>query len=203
MGLLNKNIRKREINNSVEHSEQNNYGINEEGIKILQKALSDEKNRSNDYLNQLKYLQADLENLQKRTKKELDISVQRANEYLISELLVILDDIELALKSSLETENCRQLKSGFKLILDKMHNILEKEGLVRIDALGKIFDPTYHEATDQTLRDDKPDGLIIEEIKSGYVFKGKVLRASLVKIARNPRQVREKEYSKSTSSQKG
>ena len=107
--------------------------------------------------------------------------------------------MELALKSSLEAENCRQLKSGFQLILDKMQHILEKEGLVRIDALGKQFDPTYHEAADQTLRDDKPDGLIMEEIKPGYAFKGKLLRSSLVTLARNPREVRDKDYNKSTS----
>jgi molecular chaperone GrpE len=201
--LLNKDNGKREINNSVDHPEQNDFGTTGEGIEILQKALADEKNRSNDYLNQLKYLQADMENLQKRTKKELDITVQRANENLISKLLVILDDMELALKSSLEDENCRQLKSGFQLILDKMQHILEKEGLVRIDAVGKQFDPTHHEAVDQTLRDDKPDGLIMEEIKSGYAFKGKLLRSSLVTISRNPREVQDKDYNKSTSNQKG
>lgn len=189
MDLLNRDNRKREINNSVEHPEQNNFGTNEEGIITLRKALADEKNRSNEYLNQLKYLQADIENLQKSTKKELDITVQRANESLISNLLVILDDMELALKSSLETENCRQLKSGFQLILEKIQHILEKEGLVRIDALGKQFDPTCHEAADQTSRADEPDGLIVEEIKAGYIFKGKILRSSLVTIVRNPNEV--------------
>lgn len=190
---MNKDNRKREINNSVDHSEQNNFGTTGEGIEILRKALADEKNRSNDYLNQLKYLQADMENLQKRNRKELDVTVQRANENLISKLLVIFDDMELALNSPLETENCQQLKSGFQLILDKMQHILEKEGLVRIDALGKQFDPTHHEAVDQTLRDDKPDGLIMEEMKSGYTFKGKLLRSSLVTIAKNPREARDKE----------
>lgn len=203
MYLLNKDNRKREINNSVDHPQQNDFRMTGEGIEILQKALADEKNRSNDYLNQLKYLQADMENLQKRTKKELDVTVQRANENLISKLLVILDDMELGLKSSLEDENCRQLKSGFQLILDKMQHILEKEGLVRIDALGKKFDPACHEAADQTLRGDKPDGLIMEEIKSGYAFKGKLLRSSLVTIARNPGEVQDKDYNKSTSNQKG
>lgn len=203
MYLLNKDNRKREINNSVDHPQQNDFRMTGEGIEILQKALADEKNRSNDYLNQLKYLQADMENLQKRTKKELDVTVQRANENLISKLLVILDDMELGLKSSLEDENCRQLKSGFQLILDKMQHILEKEGLVRIDALGKKFDPACHEAADQTLRGDKPDGLIMEEIKSGYAFKGKLLRSSRVTIARNPGEVQDKNYNKSTSNQKG
>jgi molecular chaperone GrpE len=191
--FLNKNNRKREINNSVDHPEQNNFGTTGEGIEILRKALADEKNRSNDYLNQLKYLQADMENLQKRNRKELDVTVQRANENLISKLLVILDDMKLALNSPLEIENSQQLKSGFQLILDKMQHILEKEGLVRIDALGKQFDPTHHEAVDKTLRDDKPDGLIMEEMKSGYTFKGKLLRSSLVTIAKNPREVRDKE----------
>jgi molecular chaperone GrpE len=140
-------------------------------------------------LNQLKYLQADIENLQKSTKKEIDATVQRANESLISKLLVILDDMELALKSSLETKNCQKLRSGFQMILEKMQHILEKEGLVRIDALEKQFDPTCHEAADQTLRNDTPDGLIIEEIKAGYIFKGKILRSSLVTIVKNPKEV--------------
>jgi molecular chaperone GrpE len=187
--LLNRDNETHEINKSIENPKKNNFGTNEEGIEFLRKALTDEKNRSNEYLNQLKYLQADIENLQKSTKKELDITVQRANESLISNLLVIMDDMELALKSSLETKNGRQLKSGFQLILEKMRHILEKEGLVRIDALGKQFDPTCHEAADQTLRDDKPDGLIIEEIKAGYIFKGKILRSSLVTIAKNPNKV--------------
>jgi molecular chaperone GrpE len=190
--FLNNDNRKREINNSVDHAEQNDFGTTGEGIEILRKALADEKYRSNDYLNQLKYLQADMENLQKRNRKELDVTVQRANENLISKLLVIFDDMELALNSTLEVENYQQLKSGFQLILDKMQHILEKEGLVRIDALGKKFDPTHHEAVDQTLRDDKPDGLIMEEMKSGYTFKGKLLRSSLVTIAKNLREVREK-----------
>jgi molecular chaperone GrpE len=187
--FLTKDNRKHEINNSVDHPEQNDFGPTGEGIEFLRKALADEKNRSNEYLNQLKYLQADIENLQKSTKKELDITVQRANESLISKLLVILDDMELALKSSSETKNCPQLTSGFKLILKKMQHILADEGLVRIDTLEKQFNPKCHEAADQTLRDDAPDGLIIEEIKAGYIFKGKILRSSLVTIARNPKAV--------------
>ncbi len=188
MDLLNRDDQERGIN-SVENQEQNESVTNEEGIITLQKALADEKNRSNEYLNQLKYLQADIENLRKSTKKELDITVQRANESLISKLLVVLDDMELALKSTLEIENYRHLKSGFQLILEKMQHILEKEGLVRIDSLGKQFDPTCHEAADQILREDQPNGLIIEEIKPGYFFKGKIMRSSLVTVARNPSEI--------------
>ena len=186
---MNKDKRTHKINKFIGHSEQNASRKNEEEIELLRKALSDEKKRSDEYLNQLKYLQADIENLQKSTKKEIDVTVQRANESLISKLLVIFDDMELALKSSLENENCQKLMSGFQLILEKMQHILEKEGLVRIDALEKQFDPTYHEAADQTLRNDTPDGLIIEEIKAGYIFKGKILRSSLVTIAKNPKEV--------------
>ena len=188
MDLLNRDNQERGINNSVENQEQNGSGENEERIITLQKALADEKNRSDEYLNQMKYLQADIENLKKSTKKELDMTIQRANESLISKLLVILDDMEFALKSSPEIENYRQLKSGFQLILEKMQHILEKEGLVRIDSLGKQFDPTCHEAADQILREDQPDGSIIGEIKAGYYFKGKIMRSSLVTISKNPRE---------------
>lgn len=155
-------------------------------LASLKKALADEKERSADYLNRLKYMQAELENLQKRTKREIEEFVERANERLISRLLVIVDDMEIAMKASLKIENCQALRSGFELVLNKIREILEDEGLDRIEAVGKQFDPSIHEAANQTPREDAPDGSIVEELRPGYMFKGKLLRPSMVVVAKNP-----------------
>jgi len=157
-------------------------------LASVKKAFADEKARSADYLNRLKYLQAELENLQKRTKREIEEIVERANERLISRLLVIVDDMEIAMNASLKIENCRAVRSGFELVLKKIREILEDEGLDRIEAVGKQFDPSIHEAANQTPREDAPDGSVVEELRPGYMFKGKLLRPSIVVVAKNPKE---------------
>jgi molecular chaperone GrpE len=157
-------------------------------IESLKEALAEEKGRSADYLNRLKYFQADLENLQKRTRKEIEETIARANEQLISKLLVIIDDMEMAMKVSYEIENSQAIRSGFELILGKLRDLLENEGLARIEAGGKPFDHAIHEAANQTSREDAADGTIIEELRAGYTLKGKLLRPSIVIVAKNPQK---------------
>jgi len=157
-------------------------------LASVKKALADEKERSADYLNRLKYMQAELENLQKRTKREIEEFVERANERLIYRLLVIVDDMEIAIKASLKIENCQAVRSGFEIVLSKIREILEEEGLDRIEAVGKQFDPSIHEAANQTPREDAPDGSVVEELRPGYMFKGKLLRPSMVVVAKNPKE---------------
>ena len=157
-------------------------------LASVKKALADEKERSADYLNRLKYMQAELENLQKRTKREIEEFVERANERLIYRLLVIVDDMEIAIKASLKIENCQAVRSGFEIVLSKIREILEDEGLDRIEAVGKQFDPSIHEAANQTPREDAPDGSVVEELRPGYMFKGKLLRPSMVVVAKNPKE---------------
>jgi molecular chaperone GrpE len=168
-------------------------------IESLKEALAEEKGRSADYLNRLKYLQADLENLQKRTRKEIEETIARANEQLISKLLVIIDDMEIAMKVSSEIENSQAIRSGFELILGKLRDLLENEGLARIEAGGKPFDHALHEAANQTSREEAADGTIIEELRAGYTLKGKLLRPSIVIVAKNPQKSSSEDSAKKAS----
>jgi len=157
-------------------------------MESLQKALDEEKARSADCLNRLKYFQADLENLQKRAKKDTEDIVARANQQLISKLLVIVDDMEAATKAPSGEGKSEALRSGFVLILDKLRSILMNEGLERIEAVGRHFDPAAHEAANKVLREDLPDGTVVEEIRSGYMLKGKLLRPTVVVVANKPHE---------------
>jgi molecular chaperone GrpE len=129
-------------------------------------------------------MQAEIENIQKRVRRETDEIIKRANERLISSLLTVLDDMEMALKISHESHNCKDLRSGLELIMKKIMNILEGEGLTRIEAVGKPFNPEIHEAADQVLKEDVPEGIIVDEIRAGYTFKGKLLRPSVVVVSK-------------------
>jgi len=136
-------------------------------LTSIKEALADEKKRSADYLDRLKYMQAELENLQKRTKKEIEEIIERASERLISRLLVIVDDMEIAVRASPKVEDPQAVRSGFELVLKKMREILKDEGLERIEAVGSKFDPSVHEAANQIPREDTPEGHVVEELRPG------------------------------------
>jgi molecular chaperone GrpE len=155
----------------------------ENELEELRKALKEERDRAEDYLNKLKYLQADFENYQKRINKQMLDLVKYGNERLIVELLNIVDDLERTIKSSKETDNKESLMKGVGMVLKNLKEILRKEGLEEIEAVGKNFDPNLHEAIAHVQTDDYPTNTVIEEIRKGYLLNGRLIRPSMVKVA--------------------
>ncbi|MFH0896687.1 MAG: nucleotide exchange factor GrpE [Candidatus Bathyarchaeota archaeon] len=148
---------------------------------ILRKELEREKENANDYLNQLKYLQADFENYKKRVKKEIDESAQYSNRRLILELLPVLDELECAVEAGRECID-KAFLEGVEMTLNKLYSILKKEGLSKIEAKGKTFDPNKHEAVNRVQVEGK-DGVIVGEVRKGFMLKDAVIRPSLVTVA--------------------
>lgn len=155
-------------------------------VKKLQDALREEQVKTTDCLNRLKYLQADFENYRKRMEKKIQETAMVLNEKLIVNLLNVIDELELAIRSGRETENKQALLEGVEMTLKKMHATLEQEGLAKIDALGKFFDPKLHEVVMKVPTKKHKENLVIEEIRTGYMLKDKVIRPSIVKIATQP-----------------
>lgn len=149
-----------------------------EEIEQLKKELEERTRLAEDRLNQLKYLQADFDNFRRWSAKEKDAITSLANERLIRDLLVILDDFERALPS-LEQEKNRQ---GMEMIYKKLAKILSEYGLQPIDCVGKKFDPHYHEVL-CTEKCTQEHNTILEDFGKGYQLKSKVIRPSKVKIA--------------------
>jgi molecular chaperone GrpE len=148
---------------------------------MLNEKLENERARTRDYLNRLKYLQADFENYKKRTEKEIRDTRQYGSRSLILELLPVLDELEYALSAG-EQDGEHDLLEGVTMIYRKLLKILEQEGLSKIPALEMPFDPHIHEAILQVPMEGK-HGVILEEIRKGYMFRDIVLRPSLVKVA--------------------
>lgn len=152
-------------------------------VNKLQEALKEEQEKSNDYLSRLKYLQADFENYRKRTEKEIREAAKVSNEKLIISLLEAIDELELALHSGRETENKQALLDGVEMTLKKMYASLEREGLVKIEAVGRSFDPKLHEVVMKVPTQEHNEGVVLEEIRKGFMLREKVIRPSMVKIA--------------------
>jgi len=155
-------------------------------VARLEKALEEERKKSEDYLTRLKYLQADFENLQKRTRREIEETVKYGNEDLIVSLLPILDDLERALTAGRSSDDKDAVIGGLELILKATQNVLFQKGLSAIDAVGKKFDPAKHEAIGFISSPDHEDNTVVREFRRGYMLGNKVIRPSVVEVSRKP-----------------
>ncbi|MBC8497636.1 nucleotide exchange factor GrpE [Candidatus Bathyarchaeota archaeon] len=160
----------------------------------IEASLEDEAKKSEKYLNQLKYAKADMENLQKQTQKRIEDTISRANGRLLMQLLPILDELEMAIEASKNGE--ANIVEGVDMVKGKLQKVMTSEGVAPIDALGEPFDPRYHEAVLEVDTEDHPNGAVIEELRRGYMYNSRVLRASMVKVARNRSSDNDKEEDK-------
>ena len=160
----------------------------EKSIDSLAQLLDCERKRSEDYLTRLKYMQADLENFKKRFERESEQIKNYCNERLVAQLLDIVDELELAVKNGEISTSPEPLIEGVEMTLKKLRKVLEQEGVTPIESPeGKAFDPTRHNAIAAVEQDDVEDGTVIEEIRKGYMMKGKVIRPTIVKVAVHPK----------------
>ena len=149
-----------------------------EEIERLKTELDEKTLLAEARLERLKYLQSDFDNYRKWSEKEKGAIIALANENLVKDLLVILDDFERALPSLEQEKN----KAGMEMIYKNFAKILSVNGLQPIDCVGKKFDPQFHEAL-CTEKCTKEQNTVLEELGKGYRLKSKVIRPSKVKIA--------------------
>lgn len=175
--------------NEKSKDEESKGEVKIEDLESLKKALEEEKKKADDYLNRLKYLQADFENYRKRMEKEKAEILTREKTRLITRLLVVLDELELAIKNGKNAQDKVTLVEGVEMVYNKFQKLLFEEGLCEIEALGKPFNPQFHEAALVVQTDAHPNNTIIEELRKGFMVDGKVVRPSSVKVTKKPTSV--------------
>ena len=109
---------------------------------------------------------------------------QFGNQRLLSELIVVNDELELALREAEESGEDPTIVEGVGMVHKRLQSILSKEGVEKIHSIGSKFNPDLHDAALRVVS-DKEEGTIVEEIRQGYTLRGKVLRPSIVKVAEN------------------
>tara|TARA_Y100000590_G_scaffold453955_1_gene599918 strand:- start:234 stop:728 length:495 start_codon:yes stop_codon:yes gene_type:complete len=128
-------------------------------------------------------LQADMDNYRKRVDRMMAESIKRRKRDLLSSILPVVDNLELAIESTNgDKPELTALLDGVKLTKDQLLAALDANGVRRINASGK-FDPRFHEAVDSVQSDSIEDGHIVEELRAGYLLDDVVLRPSVVKVA--------------------
>lgn len=147
----------------------------------LQRQLSEEKRRNEELLSRLKYLQADFENLRKRTDKEVREAGEASQRALASRLLVVLDELQLAVRHA-DSGKGEEIREGIEMVERNLEGALDSVGVERLDCVGKPFDPRLHEAAEKVQGEKEGEDMVIEELRPGYVLKGQLLRPSMVKV---------------------
>jgi len=147
--------------------------------------IKDQAEKAEEYWDKLLRLQADYDNLRKRVDKEKQEFVKYANEGIIAELLNVLDDMERAVDlAETKHQDLPAFLKGVEMILAHLYELLKENGIKPIDALGKAFDPNFHEALMQAEDKDKPDHTVLEELQKGYLLNDRVIRTSKVKVSK-------------------
>lgn len=147
-----------------------------------QSVPSDERFENEELTALLKRVQADFENYRKRIEEERRQVIEHANADLLRRLLPLVDSSSHALGHLKSTKGLRE---GLRLLHAQFLEVLRQEGVTAIDTVGKRFDPTLHEVLLKE-HSDQQRNIILEELQKGYLFKGKVLRHSRVKLSSGP-----------------
>ena len=152
----------------------------EEGNEKLKEALCLAEELKDKYLR----AHAELDNARKRFIKEKEEYVKFANKDILSETLYVIDNFDRALGHMNGTQKVESILEGIKMIQKQFHLLLERNGVKKIEALGKRFDPALHEAVEHVETSGEKDGMVIEEVQPGYLLNGRLLRPAVVKVGR-------------------
>ncbi|RKL62765.1 nucleotide exchange factor GrpE [Thermoanaerobacteraceae bacterium SP2] len=186
----------KDVENALKEKDDSSTGTGDEEIKeesnsendlkqkleTLEKTIEDQQKQIDEYKNRWYRAQADFDNFRKRTQKEIQDIHLYAGEQLIKDILPVVDNFERAMDSIEDREG--PIYKGIQLIYQQLKKVLEKYDVKEIDAQGKTFDPRFHEAVMQVESQEYENDTVIEVLQKGYLFHTKVIRPSMVKVAK-------------------
>jgi molecular chaperone GrpE len=155
----------------------------EEVVKDLEGRIEAKEKELKETYDRLLRVTAEYENYKKRMTREMDEFRKYANQELIKEMLSVVDHIELALQAANDTGSGKSLGEGLRLTLKELLRILEKFNVRPIDAVGKPFNPEFHEAILRETSEGVSESTVVREMQKGYMLNQRLLRPSLVVVA--------------------
>lgn len=170
------------------HEEQKKKKKKDELLEELQMAVAEKEAALKALEEKLLYLQAEFENFKKVKAREGQELVKYGNEKLLKELIPVVDNLDMALGHASKSEDGKGIHEGIQLTLNQFLKVLEKEGVVRIDAVGTRFDPNLHEAFFQEEREDLEADTVVSEFQKGYLLNGRLVRPSRVVVSKKPEE---------------
>lgn len=156
-------------------------------VKELENRCETAEQESRQHYERLLRVSADFENFKKRSFREADDLRKYANELLLLELLSVVDNLERAIQSTSGENNATDcVIEGVEMTLKALLKIFERFSVKIIEAVGKPFDPNFHQAMMQETSESSPENTIIREFQKGYLLHDRLLRPSMVVVSKGP-----------------
>jgi molecular chaperone GrpE len=152
-------------------------------IEQLEQEVEEARRQAESHLDDLRRLKAEFENYRKRVIKEQTQLLEVASQRVVEKLLPVLDNFELALLAADRSKDYEKLVRGVEIVFGELLEVLHKEGLRKIEAEGKPFDPEQHEAVMQA-EGGEGEPVVVDVLRAGYALKDRVLRPAMVKVGR-------------------
>ncbi|MBP5399293.1 MAG: nucleotide exchange factor GrpE [Alphaproteobacteria bacterium] len=155
--------------------------LDEQGSEI-EKLLEENAKLKDDYLRAY----ADLENTKKRCAQDMEKQSKYAISAFAKELLVVADNLHRALAAAEndDLEQLQQFKKGVELTEAELMKVLNKFGITKMETIGNVFDPAFHQVVQEVEDKSKPAGTIVAELQTGYMINGRLLREAMVVVSR-------------------
>lgn len=165
----------KKLHHRIKHLEEENKHLEEENQKLTDEVAS--------LKDQLLRELAELENFKKRSNEERIRERKYALSDFLMELIDIIDIFDKAVSVQTDDEKLQKFLNGFMMVNKNIKQVLEKNGVKPIDALNKPFDPSYHSAIETVKVEGVEPNMVVEVIMTGYTYKDRVLRPSMVKVS--------------------
>jgi len=185
----NKKDKLQDDKNNFEEPEENKSELSNEKEK-LENNLQQTDNKITELEKEVKELQdkllrkaAEFENYKRRTENDQFNLITYAAESFITKLLPIVDDFERSMDHIDDLEKSKSVKDGIKLVYDKLHKLLNEQGVKKMQTKGEPFNVDYHDALMQRKDDSVPPHTVLEEIEPGYIYRDKVIRHAKVIVS--------------------
>ena len=176
--------------NAPEDTDKSAEAEEEQGPVTLEgsefKELEEKAQKANEYWDRFVRLNAEFDNFKKRSARERGEAVKYANEALLERLIPTLDHFEMAMAAvnNAQDNSMASIKMGIEMVHNQLKSTLKEAGLQEIDALGKEFDPIWHEAVSQKETDEAKEGEVIEQARKGYKLNDRLIRPANVIVAK-------------------
>lgn len=172
------------LEEAEEEKEQTEYAPEEKKGFFKKKEKKDKKDEQiAELTDKVKRQLAEFENFRNRTEKEKSQMYMVGAKDVIEKLLPVVDSFERGIKSIKEEEKENPVASGMEMIYKQLMSALTELGVTPIEAIGKEFDPNFHNAVMHVDDEELGENIIVEELQKGYQYKDVVLRYSMVKVA--------------------
>lgn len=181
--LRNEELEKEELEKEDEIEILEETSDKEDSLEEIKSVIKEKEKQCDDLVDKLQRTMAEFDNFRKRTLKEKAVLYEDGVRSTIEQILPVIDNFERALSSKADEDNKNPYLQGMEMIYRQFIDIFTSIGVEEIKAVGEKFDPNLHNAVTHIEDETLGESEIVEEFQKGYIYKEKVIRYSMVKVA--------------------